>query len=230
MRSWVPAVLVLMAAAPAAAGPWPRGEGQGFVSLSSLIATGRDSLAAPLGDMRFQGSLFAEYGLDADWTVGIDASHGLGFGEEETTGLLFLRRLVGRFAGGHLLGAEFGLGWRQHSLDGGGMRLRAGLSWGRGFESAWGGGWMSLDATGEWRQPGEMVWKADLTLGLRPRDDLMLIGQLQNGHYPGAGAIVKLAPSVVWQWSDAAHLQLGLSLALFGDDEVGVKIAQWFAF
>jgi hypothetical protein len=231
LRRVLLAALPALAASPLLAGPWPRGEGQVFVSVGGLFSTGQSSVLNPINDLRFYGSVFAEYGLDENWTLGLDAAHGFGFGEEEYTALLTVRRVVARFDDGQIVGADLSVGWLQDSLDGGALRTRAGLSWGLGFESALGGGWMSLDTSAEWRNPGEgLILKADATLGLRPWDGFMVIGQIQTGYYPGSGTIVKLAPSVAWEIADGAHLQLGLSVALTGDDEVGVKLAQWFAF
>lgn len=225
----IPAALLLSAQA-AHPGAWPRGEGNAFISVSSLFSTGTSSLVTPQEDLRFFGSVFAEYGLSPDWTLGLDASFGSGFDEEEVAGLVFARRTLARLEGGHVIAAELGLGWLEESDAGGTARLRPGLSWGRGFESVWGGGWMAIDTSVEWRvNDDDLVYKADVTLGIRPAEGWLVFGQLQSAYFPGT-EIVKFAPNVAYEVWPGSHLQLGLSIGLAGDEAVGVKLAQWFEF
>ena len=109
--------------------------------------------------------------------------------------------------------------------------IRPGLSWGRGFESAGGGGWLGVESSVELRLPsGDTAVKADFTAGLKPTEAWMLIAQVQTGLYPDADPIVRLAPSVVRRLGDTTHAQLGLIGGVVGDDAVGVKLALWFSF
>lgn len=214
----------------ALAGAWPRGEGQSFISVSSLFSTGLESLQSPDSDFTFFGSVFAEYGLDADWTLGFAGAYGDGDDDEEVSGIVFLRRTAFRLEGGHIFAGELGLGWLDESDDGATARIRPGFSWGRGFESAYGNGWMGLDTSVEWRvAEDDLVYKADFTLGLAPAERWLVFGQLQTAYFPD-GEIVKLSPNIAYEVWEGSQLQLGLSIGLAGDDGVGVRVAQWFSF
>ncbi|HEU0220604.1 MAG TPA: hypothetical protein VFR34_00125 [Paracoccaceae bacterium] len=225
------AVLYCILAAPGAmAGAWPREGGTAFLSLSGLFSASSTDILAPDLGLTSYSTAFAEYGLTDMWTIGADIAYGQGSDEALYTGLVFLRRPFWR-GERDIFAAELGLGAQAETDDAPQARLRPGLSWGRGYEIAWGQGWMGIESSLEWRLPSnELVVKADATLGLRPSENWMLIGQLQTGHYPGSGLIVKFAPSIVRQIGERSHLQLGLSLGLAGDEGVGVKVATWFSF
>ena len=111
------------------------------------------------------------------------------------------------------------------------FRIRPGLSWGKGFESRWGGGWMGIESSLEWRAPtGEMAFKTDLTAGLKPTDRWMGILQVQYGNYPDSDPVLRLVPSVVRKFGSRTHLQLGIMAPLVGDDTPGIKFATWITF
>lgn len=230
MRAPMSALVLLAAAAQAEAGPWPREQGAIFLSISSTLSTGAQTLLAPMTDIRTASQVFAEYGLSDDWTFGLDALHATGDDAPLAAGLVSLRRPVWRGDGGGIAAAELGLGILEDA-DGTEARVRPGLSWGRGFESTRGGGWLGVESSLEFRLPsGDTAFKADFTAGLKPTDRWMLIGQVQTGLYPDADPIVRLAPSVVRRLGDSTHAQLGLLGGLAGDDAVGVKLALWFSF
>ncbi len=230
MRALLAGAMLLIGAAEATAGAWPREPGTAFLSVSQRFTTGPMDLRAPLADLESYTSIFAEYGLSESWTVGLDAGHGRG-DFPVTTALAFARHPVWQSEGGQIVSAELGLGWRDHVLDGSEARLRPGLSWGRGFESRWGAGWLGVDATAEWRLPSaDLVLKADFTAGIRPTERTMLIAQLQTARFPDADPAVRLAPSVVRRFGARTHLQLGLDAGLAGEDTYGIKLATWWTF
>lgn len=230
MRAPLFALVLLAAAAQAEAGAWPREQGSVFLSLSGTLSTGAETLLAPTTDIRSASQAFAEYGLSDDWTLGLDALRATGDDAPVTAGLVALRRPVWRGDGGGIAAAELGVGVLEDA-DGTEARVRPGLSWGRGFESARGGGWLGLESSLEFRLPsGDTVFKADFTAGLKPNDRWMLIGQVQTGLFPDADPIVRLAPSVVRRLGASTHAQLGLVGSIAGDDAVGVKLALWFSF
>jgi hypothetical protein len=231
MRARLAGLMLAVCAAEAEAGAWPREEGTAFVSLSNIVTTGSGLRLFPTDDLHYYGSLYAEYGLRPELTVGLDAAFGLGDGERLAAGLLTLRRPFWRNETGQIAAAEIGLGFRDHSIDGIEARIRPGLSWGKGFESRWGGGWAGIETSLEWRVPSnDFVAKADVTLGIRPSERAMLILQIQSGHYGEDGALVTLAPSAVWRIGETSHVQLGVNATLLGEDAVGVKLANWFSF
>jgi hypothetical protein len=231
----LPALLCLMLCAmlcaqDAAAGAWPREKGATFVSLGHTATTGFQSLLLPDRELRGYTSLYAEHGLTEAWTLGLDA--GIASGDETATAaaLVFLRHPLGG-AGIHRFAAEAGIGYQHDDVDGTQGRLRPGLSWGRGFDSRWGGGWLGLETSADLRLPtGDVALKADATAGIRRGDDWMLIFQVQSGLYPGSDLLVRLAPSVVRQVRKGTHLQLGLIGGVAGDDSIGGKLGLWMEF
>jgi hypothetical protein len=230
MRAPLFALLLLAAAARTEAGAWPREPGAVFLSLSGTLSTGAETLLAPMTDIRSASQVFAEYGLSEDWTLGLDALRATGDDATLTAGLVSLRRPVWRGDGGGIAAAELGLGVIEDA-DGTQARIRPGLSWGRGFESTRGGGWLGVESSVELRLPSaDTALKADFTAGLKPTEAWMLIAQVQTGLYPDADPIVRLAPSVVRRLGASTHAQLGLIGSLAGDDAVGVKLAFWFSF
>jgi hypothetical protein len=230
MRAPLSALLFLTVAAQAEAGAWPREPGAFFLSISGTLSTGAETLLAPMTDVRSASQVFAEYGLSEAWTLGLDALRATGDDATLTAGLVSLRRPVWRGDGGGIAAAELGLGVLEDA-DGTQARVRPGLSWGRGFESARGDGWLGVESSVELRLPsGDTAVKADFTAGLKPTEAWMLIAQVQTGFYPDADPIVRLAPSVVRRLGDSTHAQLGLLGSLAGDDAVGLKLALWFSF
>jgi hypothetical protein len=227
------AALVLVAAAAAAearAGAWLREEGRAFVSLATTLSTPAESLLAPASRLRSFASVYAEYGLTPSITLGLDAAWAGGEDDSALAALVFLRRPVWQGTR-DVFATDLAVGLRRETGENIEARLRAGVSWGRGFKLQWGPGWMGLDASVEARHPsGELVTKLDATIGLKPEPGRLLILQFEGFHTEESGAILKLAPSVAWEIRPGVHLQLGASVTLAGDDAVGVKLATWFSF
>lgn len=221
----------MLDAGAAWAGAWPREAGTAFVSAGQTFSTGGRNLVAALADLRSFSSLYAEYGLTPDITLGAELSHARSLDAGLTAGMVFVRRPVWRTETGQIVSIEIGAGTRDDGEDLRESRLRAGLSWGLGFESRWGAGWTGVDASAEMRVPSrDMVYKADFTAGIKPNDRLMLIGQVQTGLYPGADPLIRLAPSVVRRFGKSTHIQIGVEAGVLGDDAVGLKLATWWTF
>jgi hypothetical protein len=73
-------------------------------------------------------------------------------------------------------------------------------------------------------------YKADFTFGVDPRPRIKVIMQLQTGAPAGDPYFARLAPSVVVRISKKTHIELGLTVGLVGDDQVGLKIGIWREF
>lgn len=229
MRSAALALGLTLAAGAATAGAWPRPQGDYFLSLSSQTSTGGRSFVTAIGDIRSYTSLYGEYGVTDRLTAGIDAGFGSGQDNAAASALVFARLPVWS-PGDQKVAADFGIGWITSDQDGDQLRLRPGIAWGRGFESGWGGGWLGMESSLEYRTPdSEMIFKADFTAGLKPTDSWMLIGQLQTGIYPdNEDPLIRLAPSVVRRLGPRLHMQLGAVIDIFGGDGIGVKASFWY--
>jgi len=76
----------------------------------------------------------------------------------------------------------------------------------------------------------ERVIKADLTLGLRPRDGLMVINSLWVEDRQDEELSVKLAPSLVFDIPGPAQIELGLVAPLQGRAERAIRLGSWIEF
>ncbi len=214
--------LCLLAAGPAWGGAWPRPPGEVFLSLRF----DRDQPAQ--GEASNSVSAYGEYGLSARWTL-------IGQFSNSTQPWTPSRAAIGlNFAlsapdATNRWAVGFGVS-TPPDVMGAMMEARGEVSlhWGRGFESRWGGGWLGMESSLEYRTPGsDTIFKADFTAGLKPTDNWMLIAQLQTGIYPEA-PVVRLAPSVVRRLGPRLHMQVGALVGLTGDDGIGVKASFWY--
>lgn len=223
-------LLAALRPAPAAAGAWPRPKGETFVSVATRYSTGARTLIAALQDIQSYNSIYAEYGLTDRVTIGLDAGWGAG-PEQSVTGVLVFGRIPVWAPGAQKVAAELGFGYLDATDTGEELRIRPGLSWGRGFESRWGGGWLGMESSVEFRSPsGNTAMKVDFTAGLKPTDRWMTILQVQTGAYPDAVPLARLAPSVVRKLGPHSNLQVGAQLPLYGDNAYGVMLGMWFTF
>ncbi len=236
MRAVLTGLLLLTSAVAVHAGAWPREKGRTFVSVSQSVSTGTLTLLAPTLELSSYTSLYAEYGLTDKLTVGLIAGRGgdIGAGRSEsdlTSFLAFARYPVWSDDGGHRVAVDLGFGTIDDETDGRQQRIRPGVAWGYGFESRWGGGWLGIESSLDYRTPtGDTAFKADVTAGIKPDDRYMYIFQVQSGHYPNSEPLVRIAPSVVRKVSKRFHLQLGGFAGALGDDSVGATLSVWASF
>ncbi|WP_096784761.1 hypothetical protein [Rhodobacter sp. CZR27] len=241
MRTALSRLLGLAALAGAAvcaphahAGPWAREDGAVFLTLSQQGDAAGESWTG----------LWAEYGLTPRITLGIDAGvSGRGDGKFILWGQKAWVRGEHRFAASAGIGASF-IGEEVMPL------AQLGGGWGRGLSTRFGAGWVAAEAraivtarnvtftqqlnsqalaTYVYMLP-ETSAKAELTLGLRPRDRLMLISQVQLEQGRDTGLDMRLANSVVYSLRDPAKLEVGLITPISGEAEPAVKLGLWLEF
>lgn len=227
MRPHAAALALALSAGAAQPGPWPREAGTAFLSLSHSVTEDRTRPGHPVSGY---GALYGELGLGGWLTLGLDAGRGDRYGDWSM--IIFLRRALDDGRGRHRLSVEIGVGGM--GADGAKTQplLRPGLSWGRGVATGWGPGWAALDSLVEYRpEDRTAALKADLTLGLKPDPDRMLILQLQSGDYPGSEPYLRLAPAYVRRLGrSATFLEIGLKAGLVGERTRGLKIGLWRRF
>lgn len=216
----------------ALAGPWAREHGKTFLSLS---------VEQDRKDDRYT-SLYAEYGLTAGQTVGLEIGHA---SQGETSVLLWLQRVLDNGKGPDRVSIATGIG----AIERDGETVPMGqvsAHWGRGFDRFLGGGWMTADTRvkvagkmqTDWQAPGisvsyltpETSVKADLTLGLKPRATTMVISQLRMEHRKDSGFSAKLAGSVVQDIAGPAKIELGVIAPISGDGETALRLGSWLEF
>lgn len=200
---------------PVQAGPWPRGKGHWFSATSSTW------IWTDLG-AGYSSGLYAEYGLTETLTLGLDGS----LTDGVISGVFFTRFPIWSSDAGHRLALELGGG-----MAAGGPVMRPGISYGRGLETRWGGGWMTVDA---WAlvdvASGAVGYKMDSTMGLSPNERWKLTLQLQTARPAGGQFTAQVAPSVVRRLGDHFWIEAGASHALTGPAQSGVKLGIWMDF
>ncbi|MBL4917405.1 hypothetical protein [Szabonella alba] len=222
----VVAVLVWIGLATAGqAGPWPRDRGDGFIALTT-------------DGMRRQ--VYAEYGIGFDLTLGVEVTQIRGHAYPVIAG--FVRRPLWRGKGGWILSMETGLESREshaarswaHMAGTRELAARAGLSWGRGFESRWGDGWMVVDAqvervlTIDWIAARHSA-KLDATIGIAWGERLKLMLQAQGWMRQGGSPLVRIEPAVAFRLGPA-HLLAAPSVGVVGPRDPRFKLGLWLEF
>ncbi len=217
----------------AMAGAWPREPKQIFLSTSVERDTDGNAYA----------SLYAEYGLADRRVLGVEIGH---TDVGETNALIWLQRPLGTGEGPNQW--SYALGGGAIERDGEFLPLgQATLSWGRGFQDFWNGGWLSADARIKVagrnnivrQQQGlsaaefsyltpETTAKLDLTAGFHASDSLMLISQFRFEWAQDSDFSAKFAGSVVRDLWGPAKIELGAVLPITGPGEKAVKIGLWF--
>ncbi|MEM6579199.1 MAG: hypothetical protein AAF678_11960 [Pseudomonadota bacterium] len=212
------------------AGPWPRGEGNQFLSAS--IETEFENGISD-GEELF-GTLYYERGIEHDLTLGFDGGTDP-LGVDKAFG--FVRWPVGDHDGPSRLALEFGFG----AFDGL-VAIRPALTWGRGFSYAEMSGWMSIDSRLVVQDTFDGVFENDFTLGLNSGPRSMVILQLQtgqpfqtresvqSGQADFGEFFAKIAPSYVYEFKASRRIQLGLISGITGTDEFKLKLGFWLDF
>lgn len=242
MRS-LPGVLlvslcILLAFPAVAGGAWPRGKGHAFAALTwstfgdvagYLEQVSQPVIEGPRTELTDEFGLFAEIGVTDRLTFGVDRHNrpdtGIG------ASIWFLHYGLADLPWNSRYAVEVGFGpvqdWR--GLDD--SMVRAGLAWGRGFESPWGGGWIELDGKAGWQvEAEEGHWKLDATLGLKPGERNLVYLQMQSGAIEHSPAYLRAVPTYVRRLGHGISVETALLLGVQNDDAQGVKIGTWFEF
>lgn len=213
------ALLSALAGPPAAAGPWPREEGETFLAL-----TGRAGKA----------ELYAEYGLRAGLTLGAEVRMPEGRRLPDVD--VLARHLLWRGQGGAVVSAFAGAGLRGVEVEGvteTAQVLRGGLAWGRGFASPLGQGWVSVVAEAQSGEgPLVPAWRAvkvDATAGVRPGGRWLAMVQVQGHHRAGQATDLRVEPSLGLELGRATLL-LSPSLGLTGPADPRLAAGLWLRF
>ncbi len=223
MRLFCITLLILsQAAAPMAqAGAWLRESGTGFVSLS-------------FGATQFSettNAAYIEYGLSDATTIGLDISS---FTNSQKVrngfGNLFVRRAFGPTNGASRMSYEIGIG----GLWGNEMRrptLKAGLSWGRGFEVGQRAGWVNLDSAYILEPTlGENITKFDGTFGMELSDITTGLVEVTLSHQNSAtyGAV---EPSVLFRPKGSQfNIKVGAQIPFDEQEKSALKLGIWHHF
>lgn len=211
-------VILLLLTSAASAGPWPRAEGEGFLSFSI------DLDAIELEDNFV--SVYLEYGLSRDRTLVFDRQER---GDEIAKTFLLIRYPVGQPDRKLKLAYDVGLGAVDDHVA-----LRAGLSvgsgWSLGRDDRKRSGWWTLESRALLLDNEEGIFESDITFGFQLNQRLKLITQLQGGVPSEGDPYAKIAQSFVLQTSKTRHYLLGVTSGIYEADEVQINIGLWQDF
>ena len=223
LRRALAAAALALVADPAQSGAWPREPGGGFVSARADLETTHSGPAASFG-------LYGEYGLTRRLTlVGQFSNSDQPFTVSRAAiGLTFALSpldAVNRFA--------IGLGVSTPPDLVGVMtqtRLETSLHWGRGFESRFGGGWVTATARLLFaRDEAKPITDFYGLVGLRPAEGWMTM--LSASRFEdGEGVYYKVSPSVGYELRDELWIVPNLSQELTDDRSTSVGVSIWFSF
>ncbi|MEO0751502.1 MAG: hypothetical protein AAFY25_06830 [Pseudomonadota bacterium] len=208
-------LILLLLTSAATAGPWPRAEGEGFLSFSL------DLDAIELEDNFV--SFYLEYGLSRDRTLVIDRQER---GDEIAKTFALIRFPIGAPDRKLKLAYDLGIGAVDDHVA-----LRVGLSVGRGWSIVQKSGWWTLDSRALLFDDGENgIVESDITFGVQLTQRLKVISQLQTGVPSEGDPYAKVAQSLVYQTSKTRHYLLGVTSGLYEADEIQINIGLWQEF
>lgn len=212
-------------AASGHAGAWLRDTGTGFLALSG---TYRDTVPDPA----FETSLYAEYGAAPRLTLGLDIIERSG-----TTGhaLVFARLPIGSADGHNRLALELAVGG-YHWQGKWSQMYKATLSYGRGFESRFGNGWLAVDAAIE-RSPSlpDTYYKLDTTIGLSSGGKIRPLMQIETSYAPGFPMNWAITPGIMIDAKQKPGKArktwiVGIERKYAGQHSLGLKLGLWTSF
>lgn len=220
MRSALVSILFgLAVSGDAIAGAWLREPGTVFLSFGGSL--GRSDTGTTS-----ETRAYSEFGWKPNITAGLDinetpstAGHAIGF----------LRFPLTPSDADHKLAFEIGIGG-SHVQQSWSAMSKLTLSWGRGFNSAAGDGWIALDSSVELRQPlSRPIYKLDATVGLSTGPKLRPLLKVETGDVEGA-FLWKITPSVMIDSGDRSTWVLGLERKFDGTDSIGLAVDFWKRF
>ena len=168
-------------------------------------------------------------------TLGVDAGRSAGRGEGQA--IVFARTTVGPQSPTRRQALELGFGARLGGEEAARPALRAGLSWGRGFETRAGPGWLALDGsvTGYGglatlgRDEG-LALKLDTTMGVRPSDDSQVTLQVFWSRSGEEEAALRVVPSYARRLRGETFGRVGVVLGTGAAPSLGIKLGLFREF
>lgn len=230
----LPAILLMLSAPPAVAGPWAQDENAVFLSLSLTTEDSQASIATGRFDPETSSSVYGELGLGHGITAGIE----LDWGRSSRMGTVFTRYTITDPALPVQVALDGGLAYRAVEGWGGEVLLRVGGSLGRGFgprSDRWAvlgdGGWASIDGAAYFDGNGTLsIWRSEATLGLHLGDRVRGVFVLKMEDWPASPLAVTARPSIVVTLAEGTSLQGGLVAGLSGSDTWGMSLSLWREF
>ncbi|WIY27500.1 hypothetical protein [Parasedimentitalea psychrophila] len=220
LRGFILIWLLVLGPTAARAGAWMRDQGSGFAAASATL---RHSFGAWSSELGFYG----DFGLSAGLTLGIDLND-----TDNLSGhaLVFARIPLELLPSGHHLATELALGGA-HSQNRWRPMQRLTLSYGRGFDSAWGPGWLAVDGAYEMRGTSpDPILKLDATIGLTEQRRLRPMLQIETAKISGQRLFYSITPSLQIPLPQQVQLLIGLEHRVAPQRSLGLKVGVWHRF
>lgn len=224
MRRLLPVLILMLVAAAARAGPWPRETGAVF-----LATGGTYRFDVATGLRRGEGNIYVEYGLPRRITLGFDGFH---TDTGAAQALIFARVPLGREDRRLKLALGVGLGGTRAGAGAGWAGIaRAGLAVGRDHRLGRGGWWTIGTAIEADRANPLPLARIDATFGLGLTPRLQGLVQVEGSARDSADAQVALIPGVIWRLGPRARLHLGIEARAFRmSRQAGLRASVWRDF
>jgi hypothetical protein len=211
---------LLLAAPPAWSGAWLREKGAAFTAAS--VTAFKD----PDGRYDYKTGLYAEYGYRPKLTIGLDIEENRDlYGHA----LVFARLPVADFDKWGRFAVELGAGAHHRYRDAWAM-YKLTLSYGKGFRTGWGNGWVAVDTALELRTHDALYRKLDITAGLSGDRLLNPLIQLETTYTSDHSLFWRARPSVMIRTKKSSTTWV---LGLERNDarsDTGLKLAIWSEF
>ncbi|MBS9718449.1 hypothetical protein ACFFUT_13290 [Pseudohalocynthiibacter aestuariivivens] len=213
MTRFIVFVLSIIIPFPAFSGAWPREHGTVYVAFSETFTV--NSVGVPRSFL----SLYAEYGLSPQLTLGFDGFRS-GSGESSETFLFLSFPLHTNNPRNHYA-LTFALGEHADLTGAPAPALRIGLNWGRNIGSSW----LAINNFATFRKASDTpLLKLDATWGYHFSNHIDLMLNLRAETYDGATNKIEIAPGLTWQTGVGNRIEVGLSIGAAEHREYGLKI------
>ena len=208
---------LLLAPAPAWSGAWLLEKDDAFTAASVTAFKENE------GGYDYKTSFYAEWGYRPNLTVGIDFEESRDyFGHA----FVFARVPVADFDQWGRFAAELGAGVHHQQLRAWAM-YKVTLSYGKGFQTGWGNGWLAIDTAIENRTHDAIFRKLDITAGLSAQRLVNPLLQIETAYTSGKSLFWRVRPSVMIRTRKSqATWVLGLERNDARSD-TGLKFAIW---
>ncbi|MEX0286611.1 MAG: hypothetical protein AB3N23_18540 [Paracoccaceae bacterium] len=200
----------------ASAGAWLLKRGKGFASGNAILRNG----SAPQ-----EFSVYTEYGLRNDLTMGIDIN---GRADGVGHGVIFARIPIAEPGDTGRLSLQLGAGWHQYNGDISGM-TRIAVLYG---QSVGANGWFGLEPAVELREGlGPPLYKLDAVLGIPTDWRTQPMVKLETIYKEGYGFGWTLTPALIFtrrndmKWVGGLEYKRG-----GGTDNIGFSLGVWKRF
>ena len=204
------------------AGPWPRGEGNVFLSSSAFLTwpAGRVPEAPDI-----YGSGFAEYGLTDRLTLGLDIGSPDYMNMDRLKAVGFVKYSLSAPEAIHQVALDLGGG-----TDQGTGVIRLGASYGRGWSLMDTPGWFTLSGVALYApERNENTFGLDMTVGVSS-GDMKYIAQLSAMRAYDGADYISVTPSAVRKIGKHLHLEIGASFGIRNKPDPALKLGIWQEF